>query len=51
MEQRVRTNAKALREVFGAIAESDRGGNRGTFTGDQSLAQRLVNPYLDSERT
>ena len=42
LEQRVRTNAKALREVFGAdAAQPDRAGNRDAFALDQSLAQRV----------
>ena len=40
-EQRVRTNAKALQEVFGAAAQPDRAGNRDAFALDQSLAQRV----------
>ena len=42
LEQRVRTNAKALREVFRRdAAQSDRTGNRDAFALDQSLAQRV----------
>ena len=42
LEQRVRTNAKALREVFGChAAQSDRTGDRDAFALDQSLAQRV----------
>ena len=42
LEQRVRTTAKALQEVFGAdAAQSDRTGNRDAFALDQSLAERV----------
>jgi len=42
LEQRVGTNGKALREVFGALAaQSDRAGNRDAFALDQSLAERV----------
>ena len=42
LEQRVRTTAKALREVFGEhAAQPDRTGNRDAFALDQSLAQRV----------
>ena len=42
LEQRVRTNAKALREVFGEMAHSRIAtGNRDAFALGQSLAQRV----------
>ena len=42
MEQRVRTTAKALQEVFGTMpAQSHRAGNRDAFALDQSYAERL----------
>ena len=42
LEQRVRTNAKALqRSLRGPAAPSDRTGNRDAFALDQSLAQRV----------
>ncbi len=42
LEQLVRTNAKALREVFGEMPRSrDRAGNRDAFALDQPLAQRV----------
>ncbi|MFL6304011.1 MAG: hypothetical protein ACJ72H_10745, partial [Candidatus Sulfotelmatobacter sp.] len=42
LEQRVRTSAKALQEVFGGNApQSDRTGNRDAFSLDQSLVERV----------
>src|SRR5436190_22559600 len=41
LEQRIRKNAKALGEIFGETAQSDRTGNRDTFALDQSLARRV----------
>ncbi len=42
LELRVRTHAKALREVFGEMPRSrDRAGNRDAFALDQPLAQRV----------
>ena len=41
LEQRVRSNAKALREVFGQLPKPDRSGSWDTFALNQSLAQRV----------
>ena len=41
LEQRVRTTAKALCEVFGDAAHPDRTGNRDAFALDQPLVERV----------